>query len=275
MNLSAEQTQELFQTLIANLPDAIVFLDADLKIRVWSSASETLLGISASEAIGNSIGDFLSLDELTLTDVDEPETAITIPFGEYSVDVFRTIFEFEGTAWSLLTIHKTGSRSEREIELERAATTDELSQLVNRRGFQRRLESSLELGMSLAIIDIDRFKSVNDQWGHAIGDQAIQFVAKRLNSHFVDPICVARLGGDEFAVILATTEEEAAFGLFDEFRMQLGSQVATEHEIQLSVSIGVAVSRNPNSARELLTTADQAMYRSKNTGRNRVTLTTL
>jgi diguanylate cyclase (GGDEF)-like protein len=127
----------------------------------------------------------------------------------------------------------------------------------------------------LAIIDIDHFKAVNDQWGHVVGDQAIQFVAQRMNSYFYEPVCIARLGGDEFAVVLSTSDEEAARGQLDGFRKQLGAQVATNHEIELTVSIGIALSDGQASARDLLTAADQAMYQSKNAGRNQVTAKTI
>ena len=163
--------------------------------------------------------------------------------------------------------------------MERAATTDELSQLVNRRGFQAILESNLRHGPSLqqqlvlAIIDVDRFKDINDTMGHESGDQAIQFVAHQLTEHFPTAICVSRLGGDEFGVLLLNDELTKAEAVFEDFRRDLQATSQTSFPVRITVSIGVATSHPSSaSARELLETAHRAMYLSKNAGRNRVTM---
>ena len=159
--------------------------------------------------------------------------------------------------------------------LKLAATTDFLSGISNRREFQRVLEANICENLCLAILDVDHFKSINDQFGHAVGDQAIRTVAESLVQFFPDALCVARLGGEEFGVLLEADDVEVVTQQFDRYRRQFGNTFDYNIASQFTVSIGLAF--NLGSAinvRDLLTGADQALYESKKNGRNRVTLAT-
>ena len=148
-----------------------------------------------------------------------------------------------------------------------------MSNLLNRRGFQIRLESNLGQPLTLGIIDIDFFKAINDANGHPAGDQAIRCIAGFLKETFPNAICLGRLGGDEFGVVVATDDEEKTRRDFESLRELIETSQFSKIISELSVSIGVAVSRRANvPARDLLTLADQSMYESKTAGRNRITI---
>lgn len=165
---------------------------------------------------------------------------------------------------------------------QRAAVTDQLTGLLNRRGtFQmiEQLQSQCrENGeaISLALIDIDNFKRVNDRFGHALGDDVLRFVAQHLadsSEHFGGS--VGRLGGEEFVAVLPGHAVGAAAGAVDQIRARLAAQVirnAVDGSSlgRVSFSAGVAGDRADDTASTLLERADKALYTAKRMGRDRV-----
>ena len=126
--------------------------------------------------------------------------------------------------------------------------------------------------VAVLFVDIDRFKEVNDGISHAAGDEVLQKVAAALAAQVSNTDCIGRLGGDEFAVVLG--KQSHATGVTD-FAEQLRSAIARcdfwshGQRVPVTVSIGVAVSRTSQSAHDMLSDADAALYQAKNTGRNR------
>jgi diguanylate cyclase (GGDEF)-like protein len=128
--------------------------------------------------------------------------------------------------------------------------------------------------LSLIMLDIDYFKKLNDTYGHALGDKALQAFANTLQNHLRPADLLGRLGGEEFAVLLPNTAETEALAIAQTLRQQI-SQIELEHNqqfIQFTVSLGV-VESNRESANidALLAQADKALYVSKDKGRNQVT----
>ncbi len=185
----------------------------------------------------------------------------------------ENVFSIDGQPWSLVVFKNPAIEHLAELELSRLALTDPLSELLNRRGFQACLESNLNRRLALAIIDVDYFKKINDQLGHEAGDNAIQWIAERLQNAFPRAICIGRLGGDEFAVVLEARSNDDLRTTFEQFRADVQRKPISWYATGLTISIGVAIARQAGgSARELLTNADRAMYRSKQAGRNLVTV---
>jgi len=124
------------------------------------------------------------------------------------------------------------------------AYTDPLSGLQNRRGFQDQLEQHISEKLTLAIVDVDNFKTLNDTYGHAAGDQGIQFIAGSLRSSFPDALCLARLGGDEFGVVTKTVSAKETTAIYQQFTSQVSTGVNCEAKtaLKLTVSVGVAIS---------------------------------
>jgi diguanylate cyclase (GGDEF)-like protein len=168
------------------------------------------------------------------------------------------------------------SRSERDERLYRQAHYDPLTALPNRLLFRECLAQELANGSrgALLYIDLDHFKSVNDGFGHATGDQLLALVAQRLRAAVKEGDLVARLGGDEFAVVLRNVADAAAAGMVasriaESLQMPVSAGGA-DH--QISASIGVTLFPGDGaSLDDLVRNADDAMYRAKDLGRGRFT----
>lgn len=159
---------------------------------------------------------------------------------------------------------------DRSLEL---AVSDPLTGLRNRRFVQHHLEAALRAGdASVMMIDVDRFKAINDGFGHAAGDEVLREVAERLRSQLRAADVVARYGGEEFLVVLADAPPEEAVAIAERLRASLEmTPVATGRgEASVTVSIGLAISPAGVSAAEAVAAADMALYRAKELGRNRV-----
>ena len=163
----------------------------------------------------------------------------------------------------------------REASLRTDAMTDPLTGLANYRSFSRSLERELErsrryeLPLSLITVDLDHLKVINDEHGHDVGNDAIRLVARVLTAAVRKFEVVARQGGDEFAVILPSTSASDARRLAERLRGEIGAQIV--HGVRLSASIGVASwTRSSLDATALLKASDEALYRAKRAGRDRV-----
>jgi diguanylate cyclase len=160
----------------------------------------------------------------------------------------------------------------------RAAVTDVLTGSLNRRGFmdaaERQCRRSLEDRTSLALlmIDIDRFKSVNDTYGHAIGDRIIQDLAEQLRVHFRSSDIAGRLGGEEFCVLMSGMELERAQQHAERFRAAIAAREVDTSAgmLRYTISIGLAWVKHSESLPWLMHIADKALYRAKQQGRDRV-----
>jgi two-component system, cell cycle response regulator len=155
------------------------------------------------------------------------------------------------------------------------AATDALTGVANRYSFQQALEAELERAaragedVSLAMLDIDRFKRLNDAHGHQVGDAVLRRVAAMLSEHCRKYDTVARYGGEEFALILPTTDRAETRAIVDRLRRQIE---AVSSDPRVTISAGVATfPTDAATADDLVAAADEALYESKRGGRNRVT----
>lgn len=160
----------------------------------------------------------------------------------------------------------------------RAAVTDVLTGVLNRRGFmdsaERQCRRAQEDRASLALlmIDIDRFKTINDTYGHATGDVVIQDLAEQLRLYFRSTDVSGRLGGEEFCVLLTGVDFERAQQHAERFRAAVAEQAVESKTgtIAYTISIGLAWVKHSESLPWLMHIADKALYRAKQQGRNRV-----
>jgi len=163
-------------------------------------------------------------------------------------------------------------------EVRRQATTDELTNLVNRRRFIEALETELERArmfdspVSVILADLDDFKRINDEYGHHGGDRALTSFGELLRSQVRDFDVAARLGGEEFAILLPQTTAEAAAVVARRTRDMLAASPMTVSEhasVRLTASFGVAESAPGQTSDQLLRRADEALYAAKRAGKNR------
>jgi len=162
------------------------------------------------------------------------------------------------------------------------ATLDFLTGIANRKHFERTLARmindsavSKERKLSLLLIDIDRFKNFNDEYGHLIGDEVLKFVTKKIKEMIKGRDLLARFGGEEFSVILPDTPLEGARTVAESIREFFSStSLKAKKSFQtlgsITVSIGIAAYIQGNSPEELIHNADRALYAAKQAGRNRV-----
>lgn len=169
------------------------------------------------------------------------------------------------------------------ILLQEMCTIDGLTQMHNRRFFDDKLadewkRSSREnTPLSLILLDIDHFKSFNDNYGHLVGDECLKFVAQRIEQHCRRPAdCAARYGGEEFILILPNTPMEGALNVAEAIRHSVQKEDFVMEDIQAKVTISVGVSTFQLSdyqsllPADLVQAADKAMYKAKQNGRNTV-----
>ena len=149
-----------------------------------------------------------------------------------------------------------------------------MTELPNRRGFRDAVEALPEATpYALALIDVDDFKTINDTLGHDTGDALLVRLTKTLVGSLPREALVGRVGGDEFAVVLPERSAEGALILLEEVRSHLESHRMPKIGRPVTITVGVAA-RPPHGTtyEELLRAADQAMYRAKASGRNRVAI---
>lgn len=153
---------------------------------------------------------------------------------------------------------------------------DSLTQVGNRAAFELAIQREFQLCrrngayFSLLIVDMDHFKTINDEKGHAVGDLTLQFVSGLIRSTLRQTDQVYRYGGEEFLVILGNTAHAEALVIADRLRLTLASQ-AFEHQgesVHVTVSIGVGTSRDTDSRDTLFQRTDAALYQAKAQGRN-------
>ena len=162
-------------------------------------------------------------------------------------------------------------------ELERLATTDDLTGLCNRRHFLVRADEALRSRdgrpLALMVFDIDLFKSVNDRFGHDGGDAVIRHVAEMWRGEAAQSGILARIGGEEFVLLLPETTGEQAAARAEAMRHRLETKPVEIDgaSIRVTVSVGVSeASAETTSIGDLMKRADQALYQAKRDGRNRV-----
>ncbi len=280
---------EEIATHMDNTPLAVIEWSAELRVRRWSAQARALFGWTASEALGR------TARELNLIHPDSVD-AVECLYGELATGKARrnrlsarhlrrdgraiwcewynsAFFGSNGKPVSILSLGEdVTERVEVEAQLQLAAIADALTGLPNRSALTSRLEHAIARvsrtgdRVALLFIDLDRFKRVNDTWGHMAGDEVLRQAAARIRACVRDVDTVARLGGDEFVVLLETDVRPDTPGLIGErIQAAFGAPFAWKgREVFVGASVGVSMF--PDHGRDpaaLLESADEAMYRVK------------
>jgi len=178
----------------------------------------------------------------------------------------------------ILLIHER-RRLAAEDRIRQLAGVDELSGLANRRSFYRALERAIErrkvqpFDFSVVLIDLDHFKSVNDRFGHHVGDEVIRALARILKDNTRGDDVAARIGGEEFAVLLSGANRDAAQLVCERIRVGIAESVVMSgnQKVPFTASLGIATSSSfSRSATAMMSAADTALYLAKQNGRDRV-----
>lgn len=295
-----ELDEALCRDIVANCADAVLVVGPDQHIAYVNKSAEKMFGYPEAIFVGK------PLSALMPREYHEKHRGLVRSFRDsnqrarfmedrgtpiYGVRANGTTFPVSvsilksgrAAAPALVAIVRDESKQRAlELELEILANTDPLTGILNRRAFLSRAEEERERAqrygrpMTVAMIDVDHFKAVNDSYGHAAGDQALRHVSCIISSALRKSDLFGRWGGEEFALLLPETDEPSALAMAQRLRRgvasaEIESEALHSRSIRLSVSIGVAGLREQEETLdELLGRADQALYCAKRTGRNKV-----
>ena len=289
--------QELLATVLDNIGACIYMKSPDGRYLYANAATALLHNVRPERLIGltddklfttESIANFKILDEQALSTkskVAGMEIFHLIdqePRYHWSVKV--TLQRANGETYAILGMSTDITERKRlEDELLRLATTDELTNLNNRRHFLTLAEQTLSRSrryrepLALCMCDIDFFKNINDTFGHTIGDQVLQQVSEIIRKTLRDTDIAGRIGGEEFAIMLVQTSLANAQEVAERLRQNIeNSQITLEdgNLVPLTISIGIATPSYPvETVATLMQHADHALYQAKRSGRNQVCVT--
>ncbi|WP_331371788.1 EAL domain-containing protein [Sinorhizobium chiapasense] len=273
-----------------NLTPAMLFsLDAGNRLSAVSDYWLLATGYAREEVIGRTFTDFIDplwheayrLRAKTTAVDNDDISEVTLPFrkadGEFMTVLILESEMAHGGDLSLSVMTDVTALKQAESRNHAQAITDHLTGLLNRQGFESALDDAIrnadECGMQLAclFIDLDRFKWINDNFGHAAGDAVLRQTVELIRTTLGADDVMSRLGGDEFAILVAATDVAAlAYEIAERICAALREPMPIAgNELSVSASVGVSVyPTHASSASDLLLKADMAMYARKRDGKN-------
>ncbi len=271
---------------------AVLGLTKQGVIDSWSPSAERLTGYTESEAIGETLGRFYSLSDIEVGVLKE-QLIFAREEGWHSRDylcqhksglnffaqTMIAVLRDESDEFSGYTV-VFRDITERKVSSDNLAnllTKDHLTGAANRAHFFNLAEKELarasryEHSISIIMLDADHFKHVNDTWGHPIGDEVLKSIVKIAEGVLRPGDTIARFGGEEFVVLLPKSNSIETSAIAERLRssIEASSVDAGDDEIKITVSIGCAsMSQSRSTLKQLLVSADSALYQAKSRGRN-------
>lgn len=289
------ESEARYRLLAEHATDAMFTLDPDGTIRFASAAVRELGMYDPDALIGTNALDLVIADDRARVQaahrqaLAHPDQSFRVEYRSRRADGeegwfetnTRAVADEDGTIVSVVSVVRDLSdRKQREHELERAATTDSLTGLLNRRAFQRAAADMMALARrgtpaTLAILDLDHFKRINDEHGHASGDAALLMLADLLRDSLRPYDAIGRIGGEEFAILLHGLTLAGARPVCERLCRTLAGQNfdVPGGTRSVTMSIGLAELCPGVTLDMVFDGADQALYRAKRGGRNRVEAT--
>jgi diguanylate cyclase (GGDEF)-like protein/putative nucleotidyltransferase with HDIG domain/PAS domain S-box-containing protein len=287
--------------LLESLYDGFYLIDSDLRVVVWNRGLDSLLGRTAGDMLNRVWSDReLSLTDLhgeALTDGELPlqrvmATGRTVTKslrakhtnGDWKEIELQTVPLLDaeqrlyGVAGIVRDLSRAGRKPQEFRELRRAATLDPLTMLANRGELETQLALNLAAQQrptptnpfSVIFVDVDHFKSINDNYGHTVGDKVLVELARLMQQEMYSGELVARYGGEEFVILCPDTDLDTAYVRAERLRHSVTKLAIAEMPGRaLTASLGVAVYEAGDSVESLLRRADEGLYLSKHGGRNR------
>jgi diguanylate cyclase (GGDEF)-like protein/PAS domain S-box-containing protein len=294
---------EFYKSLLDNLYDGVYFVDSDRVIKYWNKSAELLTGYGSSEIVGkhcwNNIlmhvdpqGRNLCRGMCPLVKAMKEDTTLEqevyLRHKEgHRVPVMVRASPIKGEGGRIIgaveIFNNNSSRialAQKVDELQRLALLDPLTEIGNRRyaelTLHTRLDESYRYGWRFGVLfmDIDHFKTINDTYGHEMGDKLLRMIARTLQNGVRSSDVVSRWGGEEFVAFIANIGEVSLGALAEKLRKLVEqSKPFFENElIDVTISIGATISRMNDTPEGLIKRADRLMYRGKLSGRNCVTM---
>jgi diguanylate cyclase (GGDEF)-like protein/PAS domain S-box-containing protein len=282
-------TKNYLNTVLNSLSDAVLVTSPDGIVKSCNEATQKLLGYEESDLLGKPLISFIdeahrNAFDLTNSAPEARETVLrtasgqTIPVSMASSAITTEDPQFQGNIYVARNITER-KRAERRIRY--LARYDTLTKMPNRMQFQHLLQQAIararrnQRSLALLYLDLDRFKEVNDTFGHAAGDRTLEILSERLTRNLSKDTVIGRLAGDEFAMFIddlpADVDNRASIGslartLLDEISRTF---YVNQQEVYLTASVGVAICPyDAENVIDLIRNADAAMYHSKQNGGN-------
>ncbi|MFA6957745.1 MAG: diguanylate cyclase [Thermoanaerobaculia bacterium] len=294
---------DLYRTILDSIHDGVYFVDANRTIVYWNSAAEAISGYAAAEVVGRRCNDCILRHctaegsllcgagcplERTLADGVSQEAEVWLHHKKgHRIPVTVRTTAMRDPAGSIIGCVEVFSDNSRKIvsleqarELNRLAFVDELTDIGNRRSVEIRLRDLFSdphgMGMPVGVlfIDVDHFKAFNDRHGHDTGDAVLRAVAATLGANLRSFDTVGRWGGEEFIVVTTATSLRDLQQLAERLR-SLVERTELDRDakrLSVTVSIGGAITKVGDDPASLVARADDHLYQSKATGRNRSTV---
>ena len=294
---------EFYRQVLDSIADGVYFVDRERRVTFWNRGAERISGYAAGEVIGRSCADNIlrhvdaSGKQLCVTGcpleaviadgtMREAQVFLHHKLGHrVPVDVRATAMRgSKGEILGAVEIFNSNAKQVNVLEeiqkLRKEILTDPLTGIGNRRYAEMRLseceKDQKDYGISFAVlfVDIDHFKDVNDTWGHDVGDKVLCMVAKAMSNALRGLDVVCRWEGEEFVVITRNMSADGLGNLGERLRM-LVEYSWVDHGgkmISVTASFGGALSRAGESGLDVVRRADSQVYRSKEEGRNRVSI---
>jgi diguanylate cyclase (GGDEF)-like protein/PAS domain S-box-containing protein len=282
-------TKNYLNTVLNSLSDAVLVTSPDGIVKSCNEATQRLLGYTEADLLGKPLVSFIdethrNAFDLTNSAPEARETVLrtasgqTIPVSMASSAITTEDPQFQGNIYVARNITER-KRAERRIRY--LARYDTLTKMPNRMQFQHLLQQAIararrsQRSLALLYLDLDRFKEVNDTFGHAAGDRTLEILSERLTRNLSKDTVIGRLAGDEFAMFIddlpADVDNRANIGtlartLLDEISRTF---YVNQQEVYLTASVGVAICPyDAENVIDLIRNADAAMYHSKQNGGN-------
>ncbi len=292
--MSLAESESRMRAMSQASHDALVMIDSDDRITFWNPAAQSMFGYSEAEMLGRGLHEVI----LKPGEVEAAKAGLR-HFGQTGTGpVVGNVMEMEGVRrsgevfpversvaavqlrgkwFAVGSMRDISERKLAERRLSELATQDELTGLSNRRHFMEQAETQLRLAIRyrqdfcFLMFDLDHFKSINDTFGHGIGDEVLRSVGQILRRVMRGTDIFGRVGGEEFAVAMPETDLEAARAVAERLREHFAqAQVdAWGKSVRFTVSIGIAHLDSPETVlSRLMKRADMALYEAKSRGRD-------
>jgi diguanylate cyclase (GGDEF)-like protein/PAS domain S-box-containing protein len=299
--MSPDET--FYKKLIDNLYDGVYFVDTNRIITYWNEASERITGYTRDQVVGRSCSENILNhctelgDELCKNGC--PLTATFVDGAQREADVFlhhadghrvpvrvrvSPIRDENGVITGAVETFSDNAdlfKTRRQMrQLEEVVTKDTLTGVGNRLFGEMRLKTALlqanltNIPFGLLFIDLDGFKSVNDKYGHELGDRVLRMVANTLVTNLREKDAIIRWGGEEFLALMDVTDAGTLKRIAEKLRnlIEHSNLKMSAGIVGVTASVGATLAQNDDTLETLVARADRLMYASKQSGRNRVTL---
>jgi diguanylate cyclase (GGDEF)-like protein/PAS domain S-box-containing protein len=298
--------KDFYKNILDNLYDGVYFCDWERKITYWNKSAEKLTGYRTEEILNSHCWDNIlmhtNMQGERLCDTEfcpavramrdgkmvEAEVYLKHKDG-YRLPVVTRISPIKDETGKIIGAIEIFSDNSSKIaafqkmeKLEQLAFIDELTGVGNRRYAEIKVHAKLEemrryawVGeFGLLFIDIDHFKLLNDNYGHAVGDEMLKMVAKTILKNIREDDFIGRWGGEEFVTVVSGVDRKSLMAIAEKLRVLVASLgiLISGVSVKTSISIGATVAKREDDMDSLIRRADRIMYDSKNNGRNTVSI---